>query len=352
MVTPIGRVCVLAKPTRNNRNYREWQPAKIVLFVQADSYDEAIEMARLALKKTHWEIAKVEGCDRIIEERIRQQGGEPWKHFLEARRNGVSMKVFPRHFGSGPDALPLLLPPRVTEQFIDRVVEDVGGTRLDTDNLNRIADYQIGEWIFELKDLQEEGLEKPERQAKLAKLFTPYRTADSGIAIDPSILSDIDRQQFFDIISGPIQGQVKSASKQIRSTKSLINNDSARGGLIFLNTGYESFPEEEFGPLVERFVRKDTTQIEAIFCVSTWNVTNGFDSHVFAHMHPETSEHKVVNDLADAFRARFEEAMTQLIRQELPPKTEYANPQKPVVFNLEGIDFSWMPPQVPDNHSR
>jgi hypothetical protein len=343
----IGRVCVTAKPTRTNRDYKEWQTAEIVVFVQADTHEAAIERARSALKKNHWDIVRVDGCDRIIEDRIREQGGEAWQYYLNARRDGFAIKVFPMHFGSGPDALPLLLPPRVTESFIDNVVQDIGGNRLPTDGENRVADYRIDEWLFELKDLQEEGLEKQERQRKVAELLAPYRTPGREVTIDPSMLSEADRRRFFDILSSPIQGQVKSASKQIRSTKAFLGEPGLRGGLIFLNTGYDSFPEDEFGPLVERYVRKDTSQIDAIFCVSTWNVTNGFDSYVFYRAYPEHPEHAIVNRLADAFRIRFEEAMTNLIRQQLPPSTEFAPPQKPVVFHIDGLDFSWMPPQVP-----
>ena len=54
---------------------------------------------------------------------------------------------------------------RITEAFVDQVVADIGGERIPTDDENRTVDYLIGDWLFELKDHQEEGLEQPERQS-------------------------------------------------------------------------------------------------------------------------------------------------------------------------------------------
>lgn len=46
---------------------------------------------------------------------------------------------------------------------------------IQADDENRVVDYLIGDWLFELKDLQEEGLQQPERQKKLANSFAASR---------------------------------------------------------------------------------------------------------------------------------------------------------------------------------
>jgi hypothetical protein len=99
---------------------------------------------------------------------------------------------------------------------------------------------------------------------------------------------------------------------------------------------------------VERYVRKDTTQIEAILAVSTWAVTNGFDTNVFFRAFPEGSAGiEVVDRLKEAFGKRFEEAMTKLVTGRLAPDTDSADPLTPVAFRVDGLDFAWMPPTVP-----
>ena len=343
----ISRVGVVAKPAPNHSQFKEWEIAQVILFVKADTKETALALGRKILDREHWEVLHVEICDRLYEERVRTEGGEVWEFYKIAQSQGSAIRVFPKHFGAGSAGIPTIRPPRVTESFIDTVIADIGGKRLDTDEKNRTADYRINEWIFELKDLQEEGLQRKERQQKLAELFAPYAEPGTHFQLDPSVLTALDQRRFFDIISSPIQGQVKSASKQIRKTKDGLGNQGLRGGLIYLNTGYGSFSPDEFGPLVERYVQKDTTQIEALLAISTWSISNGFDSYVFFNPYPKNSPHEVVRQLQNAFSQRFSEALTKMIQGTLAPGTQLANPLTPVAFTVNGLDFAWQPPIAP-----
>jgi hypothetical protein len=347
MVEQISRICVRAKPARTHREYDAWETAEIVILVKSADREEAIKQARTILERERWELLEFQLIDRLLGERVREQGGEFLNFYEAAQRNGEAIQVFPENFGAGREGIPAIRPPRVTETFVDQVIADVGGQRLPADERNRIVDYRIGEWLFELKDLQEEGLLQPERQSKLAALFAPHVTEGSPFRIDPLILDDADRRRYFDILCGPIQTQVKSASKQLRSTKELLGEDGLRGGIIYLNTGHGSLPPEQFGPLVERYVRKDTSQIEAIFCASTWSVTNGFESLILFRAHPMGEAIPVVASIREAFAKRFEEAMTQLVQGTSPQAAAKASPLAPVTFKVNGLDFSWLPPILP-----
>jgi hypothetical protein len=347
MSTRISRVGVVAKPAHNHLEYREWERARIIIFVQADERDSALAKARDVLSCQRWQLLSIEFCDHLIEDAVRAQGGEVNEMFNEAWANGSAFKVFPENFAAGWNGIPAIRPPRIGEAFIDLVVADICGQRLPTDEQNRIVDYRISNWIFELKDLQEEGLLQPERQKKLAELFASHAVPNEPIFLDPSILTAEDQRKFFDILSSPIKTQVKSASKQIRSTKLLLGDDTLRGGIIYLNTGYGSFPDEHFGNLVERYVRKDTTQIEAILAISTWAATNGFDTNILFRSYPVKTPLDVVNRLKEAFSKRFEEAMTKLITGQMASGTDYADPLTPVAFRANGLDFAWVPPVVP-----
>ena len=62
----------------------------------------------------------------------------------------------------------------LSESDIDQVIENAGGARAHPDadrRKQKSADYVLGNCIIELKALDDEGLAKPERQAKLANLF-------------------------------------------------------------------------------------------------------------------------------------------------------------------------------------
>lgn len=343
----ISRVGVRAKPAKNHPEYKEWETANVIVFIAADGRDEALIRTREVLRQEKWELLEVQLCDRLIEERVGEQGGEMLKAYEAALTTGFAFRVFPNNFAPGKDGISAILPMRITEAFVDQVVADIGGKRIPTDDENRIVDYLIGDWLFELKDLQEEGLRQPERQKKLAKLFCRFAAHDLPVQINASVLDENERREFFNILSSPIQPQVKKASKQIRSTRGLLNRDDLKGGIIYLNTGYGSFEPEEFGPLVERYVHKDTTQIEAIFCVALWNQTNGFDSSIFYGAYPEKPSIPVVEQLQKAFGKRFEETMTQLVLDTLPATAVFSDPLTPITFSVDGIDYVWQPGVVP-----
>jgi hypothetical protein len=346
-MTVVSRVGVRAKPAKNHPEYKEWETANVVVLVTADSRDETLDFAKEVLRKEKWELLEVQLCDRLIEERVREKGGPMLEAYESAVAIGSAIRVFPNNFAPGKDGIPAILPMRITESFVDQVVADIGGERIPTDDENRVVDYLVGDWLFELKDLQEEGLQQPERQKKLAKLFSRFAVPGLPVQINPSMLDEDERREFFEILSSPIQPQVKKASKQVRSTRGLLNRDDLKGGIIYLNTGYGSFAPEEFGPLVERYVRKDTTQIEVIFCVALWNQTNGFDSYVFYRAYPEKTSIAVISHLQQAFGKRFEEAMTQLVLGTLPTTAVFSAPLTPITFSVDGIDYVWQPGLVP-----
>lgn len=167
-MTVISRLCVRAKPAKGHPDLKEWESANVAVFVEADGREAALARGREALRRERWELLEVQLCDTLIEERVREQGGAMLEAYEAAALTGSAVRVFPNHFAPGKGGIPAVLPLRITEAFVDRVVADVGGERLPTDDENRVVDYLIGDWLFELKDLQEDGLRQPARQKKLA----------------------------------------------------------------------------------------------------------------------------------------------------------------------------------------
>jgi hypothetical protein len=343
----IGRVRFEAKPSSENQEFEEWEVADIVVFVKADTKEEALNSAKKRLKKEQWQLLKVGKIDKLIRERVLADDAEVIAAYLEAEEKGTSFRVFSRHVTFGGSTDERLLPERVSEELLDRVIERIGGSRLQEEKEGRTADYLVDGWIFELKDLQREGLHQEGRQKKLISLFSSYWGNEEVKTIDPEILNSNDRRRFEEILSSPIQGQVKSASKQIRETKDRMGDPRLKGGLIYINTGYWSLPNERFGPMVQRYVDKDTTQIDAVLCVSTWINTNGFESFVFYRVYPEKIEEPVLVKIKDAFDEVFTEAMTALIKGTIESGTERATPITPVAFSTDDAEYSWIPDQLP-----
>ena len=104
-----------------------------------------------------------------------------------------------------------------------------------------------------------------------------------------------------DIVGGPIQSAVKSAAKQIRSTKEHLGRPDLRGGLIFLNTGYGTLPPELFADLVERYATKDTSQIDIKIAISTWMQTAALGGAVMFEFRPHEPTDATAIKICNAF---------------------------------------------------
>lgn len=346
----IQRICVRAKPKSTHPDYFEWQTASICMFIPENDKSLAVQRAREELAGRQWDFISYESKATLIEDRVRQAGGEVWEAFRSAQKGQLLFKVFPDCFLSGDKNDKPVLPARITEKFMDYVVVDAGGRRFSEEEKRtgiKNADYLIGGFVFELKDLQEEGLKKGEHQKKIVEIFSHYFPNKSEISIDPSILSKSDYLKYLDIIGAPIKTHIRSASKQIKDTKLLLGRPDLLGGIILLNTGFGSFPHEIFAEQVERYARKDSKQLYAVVSISVWTHTNGFDSYVFYKFSPPESEQKEVIALQEAFSKRFLQMMTDVIQGKIEKTMEMASPASPVVFEHNGIDFAWIPPRIP-----
>lgn len=107
--------------------------------------------------------------------------------------------------------LPFPKAPRIGELFIDRVMTVAGGRRLtkaETDNeKSRNADYLLRNTVIELKDMQQEGLLVPTRQAKIVQLFRGIASGTDYAALSPDLLSESQWREYVDILGRPIQNK-------------------------------------------------------------------------------------------------------------------------------------------------
>ena len=66
----------------------------------------------------------------------------------------------------------------VDESFVDGLISNSGGNRVTREEAGyfaeKNADYILGTYVLELKQFEQEGLDVPTRQEKIAELFSRY----------------------------------------------------------------------------------------------------------------------------------------------------------------------------------
>jgi hypothetical protein len=354
----VQRFVVRAFPKENHPKYYPWQTATVCVFIGEDERERAVEMAKSLLEQRGWTICEFLDKATLIESRVREAGNEIWRAYQEAKSGSPFLKeeldqLSPSHKDGG---IPPQSAPRMNEAFIDRIILKAGGRRITSAEADpqktRNADYFLDEYVVELKTLEEEGLLKDSRQEKLANLLAAAKPEVEAISIDPSGLGQEDFRAFLDIIGGPIKTAIRSASDQIKKTKTHLKNESLKGGIIFVNSGYGSLPPTIFEQSVQRFASKDTKQIELVICVSTWFLTNGFDSSINFQFFPKESVHPTIVKFQTAFWECVEEWMTEFGRGGFQVTGESQSPLQPISFEKTGRLFTALPPSLPSEWDR
>jgi len=345
--TRIQRLVYYAKPAKDHPNLYEWETAIAVVFVRAEAKTNALRRSRDFLRSEKWQAIRLILHDALSEFRVIEQGGDVLEAYRVAQRDGSSCTFFPETFAPGGKKQGRILSPELGEVFIDRIITRCGGRRLNADERgsdSRNADYRLDNWVLELKDLQEEGLEKESRQQKLAQLFSAENWGDH-VDIGADRLNEKERATYLDSIGGPIKSQVRSAADQIRQTMQRIGTSGLRGCLIFLNSGYGSLPPSLFEELVEKYAAKYPAEISCCICISVWVLTNGFDWQILFKFYPVESREPMIQQCGDAFVAVTNEMMTEWAQSGFKVRRPVL-PLKPVAFEVAGRTFVWEPERL------
>lgn len=248
--------------------------------------------------------------------------------------------------------------PRITESFVDKAVEKIGGRRLEEIEKRegfQNADYILPGAVSELKIIEEEGLQKVSRQNKIKKLLADRYILPEEVDIDIRRIPDEIKPEFRQILGGPIQTAVKKAAKQIKETKAHLKKKLDFGVLIAVNNGYGSLPHDEFERLVLSYARKDTSQIDFVICSTVDHHQGDFDTYVFiaSHCYPvvEGLQYPHSDDFIQAINEQFGESMTYMMRNQMDPNLWDSNlpPISDILFEGDGVTFVRKAPEVPDS---
>jgi len=158
-----------------------------------------------------------------------------------------------------------------SEAFVDEAVRRVGGQRI-TELVSSIpagienCDYLIGGHLLELKMIELEPLEVPERQEKLASLVNEFYQAGKKEAH----LTGEAHLRFWRTVGSPVRRHLEKAAHQIRDTKALLHRPNLRGAVFLINCGGDSIDPDSLWNLATRHRRDFSADINAVMCFSAF----------------------------------------------------------------------------------
>jgi len=207
----------------------------------------------------------------------------------------------------------------LAEADIERAILAAGGRRAhpdaDTRKL-RGADFVLGDVVIELKALDEEGFEKPERQRKLAALFVQHEPDRPVIVVDRKRLPETDQRAYDRIVEGPIKAALKSARGQLAQSRIEIG-ETRRSVVMLVNNGYTALDHDELLALAERRARNDSSEIDGVIVAGCYFHSDGFDANFFWPMHYLPIHGEAPSPVFDALHAAWDklagETMTELV---------------------------------------
>lgn len=232
----------------------------------------------------------------------------------------------------------------LSEPDIDQVIESAGGMRAhpDADRREQVgADYVLGNCVIELKALDDEGLAKPERQAKLAALFGPLHPNRPVVVLDREFLPAAGQRDFDRILEGPIKTAISKAKKQLKQSR--LENKGATTSIIwFINNGYTALDHDALLKLVAHRVRNDTNEIDGVIVSGCYFHNDSFDSFFlwpFEYVpinldKPFPDEDK----LRQAWHGLATRQMTALMQQP-PGKHDIKGPVVDTQFDIDNITY-------------
>jgi hypothetical protein len=212
----------------------------------------------------------------------------------------------------------------ISEAAVDEIVAAAGGARAHPDADRRLkpgADYLLGDALVELKVLDDEGLSKPERQRKLADLFTKYGDRRPVVVIDRNRLPKSGQREFDRILDRPLNGIIKKARSQLMQSRSEFDHATC-SILMVLNNGYTALKHKALAELVAHRARHDSREIDGVVVGGCYYYGDGFDSFFLWPLDyipiNANAPFTAFSELKRAWDTYAGRTMTALVRGELP----------------------------------
>lgn len=231
----------------------------------------------------------------------------------------------------------------LTETDITEIVAAGGGVRAHPDadrRAERGGDFIVDGAVIELKLLDEDGLEKTQRQERVASLFLAEGCDAPVVVLDRETLSESGKLAYDRAIEGPIRGAIASARKQLKQTRS-ERPDTRLSVLWVINNGYTALNHDDLVRLVAHRVRNDTTSVDGLIVGGCYFHSDGFD-HFFLwpleYVPVRLDSFPGFDALHEAWGKFAERFMTAAIRGELSPDL-LKGPVVDSQFDVDGVTF-------------
>lgn len=236
-------------------------------------------------------------------------------------------------------ALPKVRP--VLEEELEAVLVEAGGLRAHPDADRRTAkgaDFLLDDAVIELKLLEDNGLDKPERRAKLAALFGKHWPGRPVIVLDPANLPADGIRDYKAIMQGPIKTGIAHAKKQLAQSREEFP-EALCSVLLIVNNSYAALSHEELIEIAGERAQRDTSQIDVVVVAGCYMQSDGFDSFAVwpidqIVIHPERP-FAGYDKLASAWARLAERTMTDLVLGRGGSK----GPLSDQTFTLEGVTY-------------
>ncbi|RNC81383.1 MAG: hypothetical protein ED559_06210 [Phycisphaera sp.] len=242
----------------------------------------------------------------------------------------------------------------LTEGDLDSIIEDAGGTRAVTSHSARDprnADYLLDGTALELKLIEEDGLAKQTRQAKVAELFAEGQPDRDVVILDHELLSISGRKQYDRILEGPVKNAISTANKQLKQTR-LDKPETHSSVLLLINNGYTALDHQLLLDIAERRVRNDTHHIDGLVVAGCYYFSDSFDSYFLWPIDYVAIRDTCCSNAYDALRASWNEFSQPFVTQmlfESPDEESTKGPVIDVEFEHKGITYVKPAPRIGRN---
>lgn len=232
---------------------------------------------------------------------------------------------------------------KLTENDFDEMIYDAGGIRY-TDKYEvrdgeDNCDYILDNAVIELKIIEEEPIEKKEKQKKFAKLF---QSDTKTVVLYPKKEQE---REYYKILASPIKERLSKASKQLKISAKRFNKENKIA--IIMNQGLTMTSHNEFKKIAIERTKNDTSGIDILIVCGIYYFSDKIEMIplvYFEDFHIRGKDCKeIITKLRIAWNKKIKDYMTQqMVDTDLQRTKE---PIQDLFFELNGIRY--VKPPIP-----
>jgi hypothetical protein len=237
---------------------------------------------------------------------------------------------------------------RITEKDFDDMIQRIGGRRLSKDDSREKAenaDYILDNALIELKIVEEEPSSKQAKQDKLALLFG---NATETVVIDPRVLDETGRRQYYKIIGTPIKQHVKKAASQLKRSRETLGCDGPRIAIL-VNNGLYCMSRKEFESAATKYATHDTEAIDILLVGGIYYYSDTFDMYAFPRLSTYYMNGHFGCQAAEAMRTTWDWFVEKYMRSVIIDTTmaRTKEPVRDICFERSGVRYVKLAPRLP-----